>query len=281
MNQRTKAITYLVLAALLWSTGGVLIKYIPWNPIAISGMRSGIAAVFMMAVLRQPIRVKPMKVVGGISYAAMMILFVSATKITTAANAILLQYTAPIWVAILSGAILKERIEKKEWLTIAVVMGGMTLFFLGDLHGGAMMGNGLAILSGVAFAGAVVSLKLVKDSPPAEIPLIGNLITFLVCIPFLKGLEINLGIIIAILALGVFQIGLAYILFAAGSRYVSAIEAILIAVIEPLLNPIWVFFFNGETPSGMALVGGCIVVVAIVWNNIRKSGIADIQKEGA
>lgn len=278
MNQRTKATIYLVLASLLWSTGGVLIKYIPWNPMAISGMRSGIAAVFMMAVLRQPVRVQPMKLVGGVSYAAMMILFVSATKITTAANAILLQYTAPIWVAILSGVLLKERIQKAEWMTIVVVMGGMTLFFLGDLHGGAMFGNGLAILSGVAFAGAVVSLKMVKDSSPAEIPLIGNVITFLVCIPFLSGLEINLGIVLAILALGIFQIGLAYILFAEGSRHVSAVEAILIAVIEPLLNPVWVFLFNGETPGGLAIAGGGVVVLAIVWNNIRKSRIGSDER---
>lgn len=281
MKQRTKAIIYLVSASLLWSTGGVLIKYIPWNPLAIAGMRSGIAAVFMMVVMRQPVRLKPMKVVGGFSYAAMMMLFVAATKITTAANAILLQYTAPIWVAILSGVFLKEQIEKKEWLTIAVVMGGMTLFFLRDLHGGAMVGNGLAIISGVAFAGAVVSLKMVKDSSPAEIPLIGNVITFLVCIPFLGGISIGLGPVLAILALGIFQIGLAYILFAEGSRHVSAVEAILIAVIEPLLNPIWVFLFNGEAPSTSALVGGCIVVVAIVWNNIRKSRMAElgIQKQ--
>ena len=273
MSQRSRAILYLVLASLLWSTGGVLIKYIPWNPIAIAGMRSGIATVVMMLYLRQPIRLKKFKIVGGLFYSAMMFLFVASTKMTTAANAILLQYTAPIWVAILSGALLKERIRKAEWLTIAVVMGGMTLFFIGDLQGGAMLGNGLAVLSGIAFSGAVVSLKFAKDSSPAEIPLLGNLITFLICIPFLFGLEWSLGTVLAILALGMFQIGLAYILFSEGSRYVTAVEAILIAVIEPLLNPVWVFFFNREMPSGSALIGGGIVVTAIVWNNIRKSKI--------
>jgi drug/metabolite transporter (DMT)-like permease len=201
----------------------------------------------------------------------MMIFFVAATKITTAANAILLQYTAPIWVAILSGVILKERIQKAEWLTVGIVMGGMVLFFLGDLQPGAMLGNGLAVLAGISFAGAIVSLKTVEDSPPAEIPLLGNIITFVVCIPFMFGLEWNFQIVLAALGLGVFQIGLAYILFAEGSKYVSAIEAILIAGIEPVLNPIWVFLFNGERPAGMAVVGGVIVVSAVIWNNIRKS----------
>jgi drug/metabolite transporter (DMT)-like permease len=273
MKNRTRAIIFLIMASMLWSTGGVLIKYIPWSPITIAGMRSGIAAVVMMAYIRKPIKLQKFKVVGSIFYCAMMILFVTATKMTTAANAILLQYSAPIWVAILSGIILKEKIQRREWITIMVVMGGMILFFMGDLQTGAMLGNGLAVLSGIAFAGAIVSLKLVKDSSPAEIPLLGNVLTFLVCLPFLSGITLDVKSVLAILALGIFQIGIAYILFTEGSRYVSAIEAVLIAVIEPLLNPIWVFFFNGEVPGGMAIIGGSVVVIAIVWNNIQKSKI--------
>ena len=273
MNKRTRAIIYLVMASILWSTGGVLIKYIPWSPITIAGMRSGIAAIVMMAFIRKPIKLKKFKVVGGMFYCAMMILFVTATKMTTAANAILLQYSAPIWVAILSGVLLKEKIQRREWVTIAVVMGGMILFFIGDLQTGAMLGNGLAVLSGIAFAGAIVSLKMVQDSSPAEIPMLGNVMTFLICVPFLSGITLDVKSVLAILALGIFQIGIAYILFTEGSRYVSAIEAVSIAVIEPFLNPIWVFFFNGEVPGGMAIIGGIVVVIAIVWNNIQKSKI--------
>jgi drug/metabolite transporter (DMT)-like permease len=267
------------MASFLWSTGGVLIKYIPWSPITIAGMRSGIAAIVMMVYIRKPIKLKKFKVVGGIFYCAMMILFVTATKMTTAANAILLQYSAPIWVAILSGVLLKEKIQRREWVTIAVVMGGMVLFFMGDLQTGAMLGNGLAVLSGVAFAGAIVSLKMVQDSSPAEIPLLGNVMTFLVCLPFLSGITLDSKSILAILALGIFQIGIAYILFTEGSRYVSAIEAVLIAVIEPLLNPVWVFLFNGEMPGGMAIIGGGVVVIAIVWNNIQKSKIGLVREK--
>ncbi len=208
-----------------------------------------------------------------------MILFVTATKMTTAANAILLQYSAPIWVAILSGVLLKEKIQRREWVTIAVVMGGMVLFFMGDLQTGAMLGNGLAVLSGVAFAGAIVSLKMVQDSSPAEIQILGNVMTFLVCLPFLSGITLDSKSILAILALGIFQIGIAYILFTEGSRYVSAIEAVLIAVIEPLLNPVWVFLFNGEMPGGMAIIGGGVVVIAIVWNNIQKSKIGLVREK--
>lgn len=262
-NKKIIAIICAIIAAILWSTGGVLIKYIDWNPLAIAGMRSGIAAITMLLYLRKKIEFKPYKFAGGISYCAMMILFVIATKMTTAANAILIQYTAPVWVAILSVWILKEKISKVDWLVILGVFSGMSLFFMDKLGAGQMVGNICAIFSGIALACVTISLKLSTNAPAVEIPIIGNVLTFLICIPFFKGIDFTMQNTIAILILGIFQIGLAYILFTRGIKYISALEAILIAVIEPLLNPIWVFFFAGEIAGSMSIIGGAIVVGAI------------------
>ncbi len=267
-STRLKAILFLVAASVLWSTGGVLIKLVDWNPVAIAGTRSGIAALFMMAYLRKPVQFKKEKMIGAIFYSATVIIFVIANKLTTAANVILLQYSAPIWVALMSGWILKEKVRKTDWATIAVVMAGMVLFFVGDLQVGQMFGNGLSVLSGIMLAGVIISLKMVKSGEPVEIPLMGNVLTLIVALPFIIGTMPDAKSILGLILLGVFQLGLSYILFAEASKHVSAIEAILIPVIEPLLNPIWVFIFAGEAPGPFALVGGIVVVTAVVARSI-------------
>jgi len=263
-----KAILFLVVASILWSTGGLLIKLVDWNPVAIAGMRSGISALFMMLYLRKSVQFQKEKVIGAAFYSATVILFVVANKMTTAANVILLQYSAPIWVALMSGWILKEKVRLTDWATIGVVMGGMVLFFVGDLQVGQMFGNALAVLSGIMLAGTIISLKMVKTGEPVEIPLIGNVLTLLVAIPFIIGPAPDMKSIIGLILLGVFQLGISYILFSEASKHVSAVEAILIPVIEPLLNPIWVFIFAGEKPGPFALVGGFVVVGAVVARSL-------------
>jgi len=277
-NSRLKAILYLVLAAVLWSSGGILIKLVDWNPVAIAGTRSGIAAIVMMAYLRKPIKVNKQKAVGALFYSTTVILFVIANKMTTAANTILLQYSAPVWVALMSGWILKERVRKLDWAAIAAVMIGMVLFFIGDLEVGQMLGNVIAVFAGVSLAGLVVSLKLVKEGSPVEVPLLGNILTLLVALPFMIGQVPDARSIVGLVLLGVFQLGISYILFAEASKHVSAVEAILIPVIEPLLNPIWVFLFAGEAPGPFALVGGLVVVTAVVIRSLMVAKV-DSKKE--
>lgn len=267
-NSRMKAIFFLILAAVLWSSGGILIKLVDWNPVAIAGTRSGIAAIVMMIYLRKPVKVKKEKAIGALFYSATVILFVIANKMTTAANTILLQYSAPVWVALMSGWILKEKVRKLDWAAIAAVMVGMVLFFVGDLKVGQMLGNVIAVLAGVTLAGLVVCLKLVKDGTPVEVPLMGNVLTFIVALPFILGSMPDAKSILGLVLLGIFQLGISYILFAEASKHVSAVEAILIPVIEPLLNPIWVFIFAGEAPGPFAIVGGLVVVVAVVVRSL-------------
>lgn len=272
MNRRNKALLYLVITAVLWSLGGVLIKLVDWHPVAIAGGRSGIAALVMLLYLRKsPFRgLNKLRLYGAISYAALMILFVTANKLTTSANAILLQFTAPIWIALFSGWFLNEKISKADWIAVIAVFCGMIVFFIGDLNTGNMLGNFIAVLAGVAMAANVMLLKLQKDGSTVEMTLLGNVLTFIVAIPFFFTSVPSRLSILGILLLGVFQLGISYILYSLAVRYVSAIEAILIPILEPLLNPVWVYLGTGESPGKYAVVGGVIVVTAVVARQLSE-----------
>ncbi|MGI5997460.1 MAG: DMT family transporter [Lutispora sp.] len=282
-NDRYKAILFLVLASILWSTGGILIKAVDWNPIAIAGSRSLISSIVVLLYLRKPRFTWSKAQLGGaLSYTATVILFVAANKLTTAANAILLQFTAPIFVAILGAWLLKEKIKWYDYIAILTVFGGMLLFFIDDVGGGSMLGNILAVVSGFFLACVTISLRYQKDGSPVETTLIGNWLTFIVAIPFIAGGLPDIKSIIAIILLGVFQLGIAYILYALASKHLSAIEAILLTVIEPLLNPLWVFLFAGEKPSIYAVLGGILVIVSVTIRSIivsKESALENGVKE--
>lgn len=279
-NDRYKAMLFLVLASILWSTGGILIKAVDWNPIAIAGSRSLIASIVVFLYLRKPkLTWSKAQLGGAFSYAATVILFVAANKLTTAANAILLQFTAPIFVAILGAWLLKEKIRWYDYIAILTVFGGMMLFFLDDVGEGNMLGNVLAVVSGFFLACVTISLRFQKDGSPVETTLLGNVLTFIVAIPFIAGGLPNMKSIIAIIALGVFQLGVAYLLFALASKHLPAIEAILLTVIEPLLNPLWVFLFAGEKPSIYAVLGGIIVILSVTIRSIIVSKESAIENE--
>lgn len=280
-NERYKAILFLVLASILWSTGGILIKLVDWNPIAIAGSRSLISSIVVLLYLKKPKITWSMAQIGGaLSYTATVMLFVAANKLTTAANAILLQFTAPIFVAILGLLILKEKIKSYDYIAILVVFGGMLLFFIDDVGRGSMLGNILAVISGFFLACVTIALRFQKDGSPVETTLLGNLLTFIVSIPFVaKGLP-DIRSILAIIVLGVFQLGIAYILYALAVKHLKAIEAILITVIEPILNPIWVFLFAGEKPSLYAVLGGLVVIITVTARSIivsKESATKDEQ----
>lgn len=256
----------------------MLIKLVDWNPMAIAGSRSGISALVMLAYLRKPkFKKSKTQVAGALFYMATVSLFVIANKLTTAANVIMLQYTAPIWVAFLGAWLLKEKTLRVDWLAIIAVMGGMVMFFIGDIEGGALLGNLIAILSGVFLALVVVFLRLQKDGSQVEMTLLGNLFTFLISIPFILQSMPDTQSIIGIILLGVFQLGISYTLFSIAVRHVTALEAILIPVIEPILNPIWVFMATGEQPSGLAVLGGLVVVLAVTLRSLYISRMGKVQ----
>jgi drug/metabolite transporter (DMT)-like permease len=200
---------------------------------------------------------------GALCYAGTVILFVVATKLTTAANAILLQYTAPVYVALFSYWLLKERITRPDLFTIVAAFGGMVLFFLDDLSKGGFWGNVIAIISGIAFAGTALFLRKQKDHSPLESVFLGNVLTFLIGLPFMVRSSPDARSWVGLVLLGVFQLGCSYILYAEAIKYVTALEGILIPILEPVLNPVWVFLLIGEVPGPWAMVGGTIVLVSV------------------
>jgi drug/metabolite transporter (DMT)-like permease len=271
LSQRTQGTAILAIAAcaLLWSSAGLFVKLISWNPFAIAGVRSLIGGLLILVILRRPrLTWSFAQVAGAVCYAACMICFVSATKLTTAANAILLQYTAPLYAAVLGWVFLKEKTRLLDWATMAVVIGGMVLFFMDSLTVGGMQGNVLAILSGVFFAGALVCFRAQKAGSPLESILLSHGITFVVSLPFLWHGAPSLAGWGALAFLGIFQIGLSSLLLSYGVRRVTAVQSLLTAVLEPIFNPIWVFLVLGERPGPRALVGGAVILLAVTLRSV-------------
>lgn len=271
MNNPTKASLALVLCAALWSTAGLFIKAIAWNPLAIAGLRSLIGGLVILIYLRRPLFTFSFpQIAAAVANAVTMLLFVTANKLTTAANAILLQYSAPIFVAILGWAILKEKPRWEHWTGLVVILGGITVFFLDELSPGNLLGNLLATASGLSFGLYPIFLRMQKDGSPTESILLAHALTFLVSIPFLFSPPEKFGLsgLGALLFLGVLQIGISSLLFSYGIKRVSAIQAMLISGLEPMLNPLWVFLFIGERPTSKALIGGVMIVVAVTFSSI-------------
>ena len=262
------AVGLLLLAALCWSLGGVLIKSVPWPPLAVASGRGLIAAGFLSLLRGRRLRFTWSRVQVGaaIAYALTTVSFVAATKLTTAANAILIQYTAPVFVALFGTWFLGERSTRADWLTIAAVFAGMGLFLYDGLKLSGLTGIFIALFSGVAFAATALLLRKQKAGSPLESIILGNMLAFLGGLPWLWGAPaMPAAGWIALTLLGTVQLGISYLLYATAIRRVTALEAVLMPVIEPILNPLWVMLVLGERPTGVALGGGAIVVGAITW----------------
>lgn len=260
-----KGILAVIAAALLWSTGGIFIKLVSLNAFQLSGLRSIFAAlVFVFLFKKKLLEVNGLTFLNAFFYAGILILFVAATKMTTAANAIFLQYTAPIYVLVLEPLINKTKYESVNVITIIFCFGGMVLFFLGELSPGHMEGNLIALLSGIAFAAFLIGMRKNRHEHQFSSIFYGNILISLICFPSLFTIDkFTLPDFAMIAFLGIFQIGIAYAIFSFGLKRVFAIEASLISMIEPVLNPVWVFIWYGEKPSLFAIIGGIIIVSAI------------------
>jgi len=267
-----KSVVYIILSAILLSTGGVLLKYVNLKPMEIAGARAIVSSLVVFAYVRKPkFTFSKAQITGAISYSMMVIGFIAANKLTTAANAIVLQYTSPIWVAILSYFILKEKIHFYDVMSIAFIIAGMVLVFFDDVGGGNIKGDIIAIISGIFLAIVTISLRFQKDESPVETTLLGHLLTAFIGIFFLRGVHFSLPDIIGILLLGIFQLGISYILYSEAIKHVNAIEASVLMFIEPILNPVWVYLAFGEKPGGLALIGCFIVLTTILVRSVIAS----------
>ena len=262
-------------AAILWSTGGLFIKATHLSAFELSFGRSLLAAITIALLTRgEGFGINKISAITSILYAALLILFVAATKLTTAANAIFLQYTTPVYVLILEPIFYKEKFRMRDLATVAACVIGMSFFFVGKLRPEDVSGNLLALASGVCFALFFLLMRHSKarDVNRASATIYGNLIGVLVCAPAFVG-AMRRGISPADLGciayLGIVQLGLAYLLFtSAMARGVRSIDASIIGYVEPVLNPLWVFLIIGERPSGWALAGGVIILTSVIVHMI-------------
>lgn len=258
-------------AAILWSTGGLFIKATNLSAFSLSFGRSLLAAIIIaIFTRREGFGLNAVSALTSVLYAALLILFVVSTKLTTAANAIFLQYTAPVYVLILEPIFYKEKFRSRDFVTVAACLAGMSLFFIGKLRPQDVSGNLFALASGVCFALFFLLLRHSKARQVnrASSAIYGNLIVVLVCAPaFFSAMRTGIGAMdfAAVAYLGIVQIGFAYLLFTlAMARGVRSLDAGIIGYVEPVLNPIWVFLFLGERPSGWAIIGGTIIIASVM-----------------
>src|SRR5204862_5238632 len=262
------AVLAVVCAALLWSSGGLFIKIAPFGPLGVACGRALVTTLFYLLVLRPNLR--GARISTGLVYAACIVTFVSATKLTTAANAIFLQYTGPAYVLLLSPFLLDEPFRPIDAVCVALSLAGMSLFFVGKVEPGQAIGNVVAIASGVFFALAIVLLRRdAKGGTGDALPstTLGNLLAAALTAPWAWQAApsmLSLQGVAVLLYLGIVQLGLAYFLFTRGVRRVPAAEASLISMLEPVLTPVWVLIGFGERPGRWAIAGGAIVVAAVV-----------------
>jgi len=274
-SERRRSILFLVLAAVLWSTGGLMIKSTTWQPLAIMVGRNIFSSVMLLLYLRRlPTHWTRWKVVAAVSHLLTAFLFITSTKLTTAANAIFLQYTAPLYIILLGFWFLREKPTRTDWLSMPVIFAGMFLFFGDKLSLEGLQGNLLAALSGVTMAMMTVALRAQKEGTPIESILIAQLFSLVVGWPLLFRESWTATNWLIVAYLGIFQIGFAFLLFTSALRHVPAIEATLIGTLEPVLNPLWVALFMDERPGAFAVIGALIVLSGIAINAVGSARAA-------
>ncbi|MCS7013227.1 MAG: EamA family transporter [Chloroherpetonaceae bacterium] len=285
-EDRLRGIFYVALAALLWSTGGAFIKSVELDAFQTSFWRSLFATLTIAAITKpRHLTLNTDTLLTSLAYSATLMFFVAGTKLTTAANAILLQYAAPIYILLLAHFLLKESMNRAQVITVFFCVIGMAIFFLDQLSPQGYLGNIFAALSGVAFAVMTVMLRKQRHADPTQSIFLGNLWIVLITAFILitqslshpKGAlhpDVYLGFAIStadsiiVAFLGIFQIGIPYLLFTRGIRALRAVDAALIGMLEPVLNPVWAFLIVGEVPSMYAFIGGAIIIVAVFVQNV-------------
>jgi drug/metabolite transporter (DMT)-like permease len=271
MRESTKGTIAMIVTALLWSMGGIFIKMIPWNPLAIAGLRGLIGGGVMYVYLRFR-KIKPVinkdTIKIALSLAGVCTTFVAANKLTTAANAIVIQYCAPVYVLLYIAFVQKKKLRPLDIAVVPITILGVSLCFFGQMGNGHLAGDIVAVISGFFFAAMFIFSEGVPDQTRASGIMQGQFLTALIGLPVLFATRpaFTAQAIGGILILGIFQIGIAYVLYSIAIRSAPLLTCSLLAVLEPLLNPVWVFLFAGENPGVWSLVGGVIVVVVItLW----------------
>ena len=275
-TERNEARLLALAAAVLFSTGGAGIKVDSFTAAQVSMIRSGVAAGALLLWLKGGIRWTPGTLGAGAIYAATLSFFVGATKLTTAANAIFLQSTAPLYLLVLAPLVLHERAHRRDVIYLVAVAGGMVLCFLGrsvasPTASNPALGNWLAAASGLAWALTLLTLRKIgradkKGSATVAAVVAGNVFACLVAVPFALPLPAaSVGEWATLIYLGVFQIGMAYVCLTSAIRRLPALEISLLLLVEPVLNPVWTWLIRGEEPGAWTILGGVVIVGATAF----------------
>lgn len=266
---RNRGVVMLLGASVLWSFAGICVKSMSWNGFAITGIRGLIAAAVMLGVIRKPRLPRgKYQILAVFSYTGLICMTVIATKMTTAANAILLQYTSPVYSAVLGYYVLGEKVTRRDKISVLMIFAGLFIFFYDGLAGGHLLGDLVALLSGVCFAAMNVFMRADSRVSPLQNVFWGNLAAFAFMFPFFGHVEWSIKNIELVLFLGIFQLGLAYVLYSKAILYVGALEATVTTVLEAILNPIWVMILGNERIGPATMAGGIIVLAAVVIRGI-------------
>ncbi len=262
------AIMQMVACAAMWSIAGILFKLIDWNPFVIAGFRALFAAFTVgiyMLLTKQKLVMSRNVLISAFFLAATFFCFVSANKLTTSANAIVLQFTSSIFIMLFSAAFLHQRYKAADHITVLLTFCGIAVFFVSGLHDGHLAGDIVGILAGVFMAGMYVSVGRMDQTEKMSGIFFGQVLTAVIGIPFMFFTEVNVTpvAVISIVILGVLQIGIPYILLALATNHCPPLALSLIGALEPLLNPVWVLIFDGERPGVFSIIGGVIVITAV------------------
>lgn len=271
MKRENKAMLEMLICAALWSIAGIFIKLIPWSGFAVASMRSliaGLTIAVYMCLTKKRFVLNKKTLLAGILSASVYTCFVCSNKLTTAANAIVLQFTSPVFIVVFSALIYKTKIKKADMLVVLFTLAGIALCFLDQLQGGYLLGNCVAVLAGMFMAGMYMAVGELPDEERFSGILIGQSLTFLIGLPVLIATQpaFTVTALSCVVILGVFQLGISYILYIKSTKYCPPLACCLLGAVEPLLNPVWVMLFDGETPGVLALIGGLTVVGAVtLW----------------
>ena len=269
--RKRSSVLFVFLASVCFSTGGLFIKLIPWSALAINGARNLIGSLliglYLLATRRRLVFSRRV-FIGALSLIGVTTLFAIANKLTTAANAIVLQFTAPVFVILLMEVLYRQRPSRADLITCFLVLLGVVLFFVDGLQAGNWLGNAAAVLSGLCYAG-VFMMNTGKDADPISSCFLGQLAAGLILTPlcFLET-DFSPPTLAAVAALGIVQVGGAYILFSIGIQHTPPITASLITGMEPILNPLWVAAFYGERVTPLSVIGSVIVFCSIMGYNL-------------
>lgn len=271
MRPERKGVLFVAAAALFYSIGGLCIKLIPWSGLSINAGRSAIGifvlGLYLMLTHHKP-RFNRWILLGSVGVFGTNTFFAMANKMTTAANAIVLQFTAPIFVILFGFLFFKKRPKRMDLYACAAVFGGIAFVFVDSLSMGGMLGNVVALLSGVSYA-VMFLLNDLPDSDPLSSVFWGYFLSAVIGMPsILQETDFSANTLMVLFILGVFQLALGHICLCTGLVMTPPVTACLVSGIEPVLNPILVAVFYGETIGPFAMIGAAVVIVSVVAYNV-------------